>query len=93
MKAIAWNTSTLVWLALSAATAVSWWLGTQDATAPVANAQNALAMTIILISFFKVWLVIRYFMEVRDAPLPLKILANAWVVVVCLAVMAFFRWA
>lgn len=93
MREIVWNTSTLVWLIVSAATALSWWLGTGDSSAPMANAQNATALAIIVIAFFKVWLVIRYFMEVRDAPLPLRLITNVWTVVVCAAVMGFFIWA
>jgi len=40
-------------------------------------------LPLMLITFLKVWMVIHYFMEVRFAPLPLRILCNAWMVICC----------
>jgi hypothetical protein len=58
-----------VWAVLVAATLVSWSLGGGHGAAVVA------------IAFWKVRLVGLYFMELRTAPVPLRVVFEGWVVV------------
>ncbi len=78
---------TIIWLLLVLATGLSWGsahdlghLGARTAT-----------MAAILIAFFKARLIILDFMEVRHAPLPLRLICEAWVVVVAGALIAIMR--
>lgn len=76
------NRITQVWLVLMLATGASWWLGTVN----VVNTFASTAITtvlLMLVAFFKIRLVINYFMEVRHAPVALRILCEIWVVGVC----------
>jgi len=70
----------VVWLALSAITMVSVWIGSldgQDALRP-----NAAATTsAIVIALVKVRIIFREFMEVRHAPVLLGRLTDLWLVV------------
>jgi len=45
---------------------------------------------IMTTAFAKTWFVGMYFMELRHAPLALRLLFNAWVVVGCVAVVAIY---
>lgn len=78
---------TPVWLLLVGATALSWWMGTgtQDA-----SNVHQIATLLILVAFIKVRFVIRYFMEVRSAPLALKLATDAWVVLVAGAILTLY---
>lgn len=63
-----------VWLLLMAATIVTtWWLA-KDAIPPRVG-----TAAIIVIAAFKVRLVLLYFMDLRHAPLPLRLVFEAWV--------------
>lgn len=80
---------TLVWLILSGATFLSWWFGTGHA----AHAQDQIVPTmmgLIVLAFVKVRLVIMYFMEIRHAPLPLRLICEAWVLLVCAALLILY---
>lgn len=69
---------TLVWLVLMVATALSWRMAATPAgVTPQSDGWAATA--ILLIALFKVWLVIRHFMEVRHAPPALRRICDAWV--------------
>ena len=60
---------------LLVASAASLWLGS-DAT----DRSHALAVVgVLAIAFAKIWLIVRYFMEVRFAPLWLRLALDAWV--------------
>ena len=73
-----------VWLLLMLATGLSWWLGLdQGAAADQQGDYRYISSSLIIIAFIKVRIVIRYFMEVRQAPLALKLVCDAWVVLVC----------
>jgi Prokaryotic Cytochrome C oxidase subunit IV len=41
------------------------------------------AAAVLVIAFVKVRIVVRQFMEVRHAPMALRLLLDAWVIVVC----------
>lgn len=80
---------TYVWLLLAALTCLSWVLA--DGVEP-ASAEGAqfLAVGLLALAFFKVRLVIMYFMEVLDAPRVLRALMEAWVVLVFVAMCYFY---
>ncbi len=82
------NRVTPVWLLLVAATGLSWWMGS-DAGGPGSEVR-LVASALIAVAFIKVRFVLRYFMEVRTAALPLKLLADAWVLIVCGAVLTLY---
>lgn len=72
------------WLLLMLATGLSWWLGLdQGVAADQQGDYRYISSGLIIIAFIKVRIVIRYFMEVRQAPLALKLVCDAWVVLVC----------
>lgn len=75
------RTAVLVWGALMAATLASWWLGIDEGGDPGDGASVATA-AVIVIAFVKIRFVGRYFMELRDAPLILRVILDAYVVVV-----------
>ncbi len=80
--------ATLVWTLLMIATALSWWLG---ADSPFFG-ENSFAITtgLMLIAFTKIRFVIRYFMEVRHAPVALRLVCDVWVVVICGAILTLY---
>lgn len=82
------NRVTPIWLLLVAATGLSWWMGS-DGGGPGPDVR-LVSSALIAVAFIKVRFVLRYFMEVRTAALPLKLLADAWVLIVCGAVLALY---
>jgi hypothetical protein len=72
------------WLVLMAATLVSWYLGDGHGSAQPAT------VLVIAVAFVKVYLVGHYFMELRDAPLPLRGVFGGWAVVVCAVLVALY---
>jgi Prokaryotic Cytochrome C oxidase subunit IV len=75
----------LVWLALSAVTLVSVWMGLlDDGGAPTPNA--AITSSAIAIALVKTRVIFREFMEVRHAPALLCRLTDGWLLLtgVCL---------
>jgi cytochrome c oxidase subunit IV len=80
--------ATVVWGLLMMATGFSWWLGA-DGLALSDNLQFVTTM-LIIIAFVKVRFVIHYFMEVRSAPLALRLVCDGWVIGVCLAILALY---
>ena len=79
--------TTVVWIALMAATCATWWLGTGH-VGPRNYALLAIVLTIV-IAFVKISLIGSEFMELRDAPLPLRAAFSLWVVVVGSATAVF----
>jgi len=77
---------TVVWLALIALTLTSWWLGTEDAVGSI-KAANIL---ILVVAFAKVRFVGLYFMELRNAPVPLRLIFEGWCVVVSTVVLLLY---
>jgi caa(3)-type oxidase subunit IV len=67
MRTIVQSKVTVVWFVLSVLTVVSWVLGTEHGTA-----DEMASVVIIAVAAFKVRLVAAYFMELRDAPQPLR---------------------
>lgn len=79
---------TPVWLLLVCATALSWWMGNDSAALGIELRYVSTAL--LVVAFIKVRFVIRFFMEVRHAPLALRLLADAWVFGVCAVLVALY---
>ena len=77
---------TLVWFLLVMATALSWGMGHGVGFDNVRHASVA----IIAVAFIKVRFVILDFMEIRHAPLFMRIVGIIWVVVVCTALVVLY---
>jgi heme/copper-type cytochrome/quinol oxidase subunit 4 len=67
----------IVWAALMLATCASTWLLSKNSVTP-----EVATVAIVLIAAVKVRLVIRYFMEVRLAPLALRLVCDGWLLAV-----------
>jgi len=79
------------WVLLMLATSLSWWLGRGHVSDSGQNSDyRVVSSGLILIAFIKVRIVIRYFMEVRQAPLALKLVCDAWLVLVCGAIIYLY---
>ena len=75
----------LIWLLLMTATcATTWWLSKDSFTATVGTVAT------MLIAAFKVRLVLLHFMELRHAPTPLRLIFEAWVLVVTAAILSLY---
>jgi hypothetical protein len=75
-----------VWVVLVAATLLSFWLGTDHGL----GSAEARGVLILVVAFVKIRFVGRYFMELRTAPTPLRVLFEGWCLAVCLALIAFY---
>ena len=91
MKTVLQNSATLVWVVLMLATGLSWWLGTHQGSG-VASGSGRATIVLMVVAFFKVRLVILHFMEVRGAPLPLRLLCEGWVIITCSAILGLYLW-
>ena len=76
----------VVWFGLIAATLLLWYLGAEHAV------QNAHLTTvlILIVAFIKWRFVGLYFMELRDAPIPLRMIFEAQCVIVCAVVLGVY---
>ncbi len=88
MKSYLWHRNTVVLAVLILLTLTSWFLGLSQASVEQASIWSGIAM--LLLAFFKVRLVIQNFMEVRDAPVPLRTCCDLWVVVASLVTIAAY---
>jgi heme/copper-type cytochrome/quinol oxidase subunit 4 len=79
------NRISLIWLLLIAATLISWQIGTNDSANPHLG-----SVAVLLVAFVKVRLVGLYFMELRDAPLPLRLLFESYCLIVCTALIVMY---
>ena len=84
--AFLFNSITIVWGLLFIGTAISWFI------APEGNYLSPLVpgITIILIAFFKVRLILLYFMELRIAPQPWRGLFEAWMITACTLIITLY---
>ena len=85
MKSIAMIPETVIWLLLMVLTVISWQLGTAEASLGEWAAAAILALAVI-----KIRLVIRYFMEIGEAPLTLKLITDVWCAVVLFGMLFFY---
>ena len=80
---------TFVWLVLILATTLSWQLGHGFG---FGDRYTYATVAIVIIAFVKVRLVFLEFMELRHAPLPLRLAFESWAVVAGSAIIACY-WA
>jgi len=78
---------TLVWLGLVLASCISWETGSGSALALDASMLGAL---VLAIAFVKARYIMLEFMELRHAPLWMRLAAEAWALAVCAAVIVFY---
>lgn len=77
--------ASLIWLLLMAATILTTWVLAKDGFSARVG-----TVAIFAIAAYKVRLVLLDFMELRHAPLPLRLAFEAWVLVVTAAVVAVY---
>ena len=76
---------TVVWIGLIIATLISWKVGTD------AGVHAHLATVIVLlVAFIKVRFVGLYFMELRESPLPLRLIFEGYCIVVCATLVIMY---
>jgi hypothetical protein len=79
----------VVWLILSVITAVQY-LGFQAGGIRTFNPHALLTVSVISVSLIKVRLILKEFMELRHAPAPLRILADAWLLITATALLGTY---
>src|SRR5271170_2055338 len=85
---LARNRVTFIWVVLVSATALSFAMGHGFGFDDVRKASVA----IIIVAFVKVRFVILDFMEIRHAPIPMRIVGEVWAVVVCTALVVLYLY-
>lgn len=78
-----------IWVVLMAATALSWWLSNHDGR----SATTSATVVVLAVAFAKAHLIGRWFMELRDAPMPLRLAFDGWVFAVAGALIALYLMA
>jgi len=78
--------TTAIWLLLVLATGASWGLGSETRD----HASTAAATTLMLVAFIKVRLVGLHFMDLRSAPLALRLVFEAYVVAAFTVVIVMY---
>lgn len=81
--------TTFILLLLVGATTASWYLSQHVGFAETRYA----GLAVIVVAFFKARLVLLDFMELRYAPIPMRLAAEAWVAVVCTALCSLYWWS
>ena len=74
---------------LLAASVASFWLGV-DAPSVSDRGHRAAIVGVLAIAFAKIWLIVRYFMEVRFGPSWLRTVMDAWVLATFSAVALLY---
>ena len=82
--------STAVWFLLVAATAVSWFLGTDHDLSP--SEQSFSGAVILVVAIIKVRLVGTYFMELRNAPGALRSLFGLYCLLLLAVLLGLYLW-
>jgi hypothetical protein len=82
---------TSVWAILSAFTVAAWWLGPAH-THGHPTPSVGITVAVLAMGFVKGWLIIQNFMEVRTAPMWLRLFTDAWLVVLWGAVLAIYLY-
>lgn len=86
MKALLLSRVTAVWALLIIATTLSWQLGHGAGFDDTRQAGAA----ILVVTFIKVRLVMRDFMEIRHAPRWMKLIGDAWIVLITVLLVGLF---
>lgn len=82
---------TYAWVLLSAITIGTWWVGHASHT-PETNAHAYVTVAAMGLAAVKVQLIVRHFMEVRNAPMWLRISTTTWLVVVVGVILTVYFW-
>lgn len=77
MQAVLRNNASIAWLVLTALTVISWALGTEHG---FGSNHVAASLVIIVVAIFKVRIVGLYFMELKEAPIALRGVFEAYCV-------------
>ena len=85
------RSTTVVWVVLSAITVVSWWLGPAHHSGPLAP-NTVITVVVLALGFLKARLIIRHFMEVRTAPLWLRVSTDVWLVALWGGVLGIYLY-
>ena len=85
LTALLKNRVSLVWAGLMIATLISWKVGSDHGIHP-----QLATIVVLLVAFLKVRFVGLYFMELREAPLPLRLIFEGYVVVVAAVLIALY---
>jgi Prokaryotic Cytochrome C oxidase subunit IV len=80
----------IVWLLLTAMTLAYIWLDHSADDDGTLKASTVVTVTAIVIAFVKVRIIFREFMEVRHAPVLLRRLTDAWVVLIGVALLGTY---
>lgn len=83
MRALPYYTA--IWLLLMLLTATSWWL-----SGDFARTHSVTTVILVLVASFKVRLVGLHFMELRRAPWALRLLFEAWALLVCVMILLLY---
>jgi heme/copper-type cytochrome/quinol oxidase subunit 4 len=75
----------IVWIVLMVLTCASTWMLSKDAFSPMVA-----TVGVFLIAAFKVRLVMLHFMELRRAPVALRAVFEAWIVVATAVILGFY---
>ena len=78
-----------VWLALSAITAISWWIGSPHGH-DAFKLNAAITFSVIAIACIKVRFFMREFLEVRQAPALLRRLTDVWLLFTAVALLGTY---
>jgi cytochrome c oxidase subunit IV len=87
MKSLFRQRITTVWVLLIAATGLSWEFGHGLG---VGGSYRLATTAVVLIAFIKVRFIFLDFMELRTAPLPLRLTFEGWSIIVCGTIMALY---
>lgn len=79
----------IVWLLLIAVTLLSTMIGGAHGFISAANGAAA-TVAVLVIAFAKIGLVMSHFMDVRGAPIALKLLCAAWLAIVLALLLAAY---
>lgn len=81
----------VVWLALVALTLIMWGMGLEHDRSRGASADIIMAV-VLAIAFAKTLAIGSIFMELRTAPLPLRLVFGAWAIGVGAIVITLYLW-
>lgn len=79
--------ATVAWLFLVIATVASWALGTDHG---FVDDHQVASVTILVVAFVKVRFIGLYFMELRDAPIGLRVPLEAYCLLACATTISFY---
>lgn len=83
--------TTAVWAGLSAITVLSWFLAPAHHAEPV-TASTPITGAVLLLALIKSRLIIQEFMEVRTAPVWLKLATDGWLMALFGAIVVIYVW-